>query len=157
MIVEYIALLLTFYVAFLLWNQYRPKNRKRYFKKMCQDLEYQIWDKEFERFKTKEAREELRVEYDRQKAQLSTLETQMKLVDEGKTPMEEGERKRLDDKKVLLERDVKRMAEGREEGDPQEDGLNLKNFDRTISIHNAQVDQLHSLQGMVKEYIKKAV
>lgn len=124
---------------------------------MQQDLEYQIWDKEFERFKTKEAREELRVEYDRQKAQLATLETQIKLVDEGKQKMEEGERKRLDDKKVLLERDIKRMEQGREEGDPNDDGFNLKNFDRNIMILNSQIDQLHSLQGMAKDYLKTGI
>lgn len=150
MIQEYIALLLTFYVGFLLWNQYRPKTRKRYFTKMLRDLEYQIWDKGFERFKIKEVREELRVEYDRQKAQLDTLAAQMKTADE-------ATKKTLEDKKVLMERDIKRMAEGKDEGDPQDDGLNLKNFDRSISILNAQVDQLHILQGMVRDYIKREV
>ena len=120
MIVLYIALLLTFYVGFLLWNQYRPRTRKRYFAKVVKDLEYQIWDKEFERFKTKEAREELRVDYDRGKANLATLETQIKMNDEKKsddpTKIPEADRKRMDDKKDLMVRDLKRQEQGREEG-----------------------------------------
>jgi hypothetical protein len=81
MIALYIALLLTFYVGYFLYEK-RPASKRKYFNKTVRDLSFQIWDTEFKRFKTKEAREELRTEYDRRKSQLETLKAQMKLNDE---------------------------------------------------------------------------
>ncbi len=160
MITTYIALLLTIFVAHDLWKR-RDKSKKAYFKRNARDLELQIWDNEFERFKTKEAREELRVDYDRKKAQLETLRTTMKINDEKSdadpTKLNADDRKRLNDEQGKLELDIKHMSEGRAEGDPLNDGLSLSNLDNTIAIYNNKIDRLHSLRAMTLDYIKKSV
>jgi len=57
---NYIAIVLTIFVVTTLWARHKPFMKKAYFKKQYKDLDIQIADLEFKRFKTKEGREELR-------------------------------------------------------------------------------------------------
>ena len=136
--------------------------QKRYFKLKLDGIQKMCWDLEFKRFKTQEIREQIRQEYDELKGRLSVLETRIKQQAE-KPTMDKGEIARLDDQKVLLERDIKRKAEG-------EDGLQIigmKQLDMQInglppSVDypdgvqgiNDQLDALRELNEILKDYIK---
>ena len=136
--------------------------QKKYFKQKLDGVQKMIWDLEFKRFKTREIREQIRQEYDNLKAKLSALETQIKQEAE-KPTMEKGDIAKLDDQKVLLERDIKRKAEG-------DDGLQIigmKQLDMQINGLapssdypdgvqgiNDQLEALRELGEILKDYIK---
>lgn len=159
MITYYIALLLTIYVGVWLYRTYHRTSIKNYFKKQVRDLDYQIADLEFKRFKTQEAREEIRKDYDVSKSQLEALISEMATEDAKKgndpTKLNKDERARLDDRKVIMERNIKRKEVGRDEGDPGAYVMNLKDFDQAIAVSNSQLDQLRSLKNLLKDYIDK--
>jgi len=136
--------------------------QKKYFKEKLNGVQKMIWDLEFKRFKTQEIREQIRQEYDNLKAKLSVLETQIKQQAE-KPTMEKGEIARLDDQKVLLERDIKRKAEG-DDGlqiigmkqlDMQINGLAPSNeYPDGVQGINDQLEALRELNEIIKDYIK---
>ena len=154
-----IITLLAIFVLNTLWIRYKPFSKKAYFKKQYKDLDVQIADLEFKRFKTKEGREEIRQFYTDLKAKLEALKEQMKLQDkmsnEDPKKLSKDERNRLDDDQVRLELQTKRTEQGRGEGDGGDYIMNLKDFDQMLNTANSQLDQLRSLKGLVKEYIKK--
>jgi len=137
--------------------------QKKYFKQKLDGIQKMCWDLEFKRFKTQEIREQIRQEYDELKGRLSVLETRIKQQAE-KPTMDKGEIARLDDQKVLLERDIKRKAEG-------DDGLQIigmKQLDMQINGLapssdypdgvqgiNDQLDALRELGEILKDYIKR--
>lgn len=116
-------------------------NKKKYFRKKLDGVESMIFDLEFKRFKTKEIREEVRVEYDNQKSKRAVIETQIR--SQKKDPdkvcpvhnpatgeekkhkdhatcvcefidnrtIEVGEYERLYDKRDIIDRDVARFLE----------------------------------------------
>jgi hypothetical protein len=100
-------------------------------------------------------REDIRVEYDNSKAKLLTLEEKIKSQKENST-MEKGEIARLDDEKVLLERDRDRFL-------GQMKGLDIEIQGAKPSADlpeghqgiNQQLDALRELQQMLKEYMKE--
>ena len=134
----------------------------RYFLKKLKGVDCMIADLEFKRFKTREIREQIRQEYDNLKAKLSVLETQIKQQAE-KPTMEKGEIARLDDQKVLLERDIKRKVEG-DDGlqiigmkqlDMQINGLAPSNeYPNGVQGINDQLEALRELGEILKDYIK---
>lgn len=127
----------------------------RYFKKKLRGVEKMIADFEFKRFKTLEIREEIRQEYDQSKARLEVLNTQIKQQQE-KPTMEKDEIARLDDRKVLLERDIKKFED-------QLKGLDLEvygcapnqDYHDGVQGINQQLDALRELVVMLKNYIKE--
>jgi len=139
------------------------KNKeKEYFEKKLVGIQCMIWDLQFKRYKTAEIREGIRQEYDTLKAKLSLLETKIK-QQKKKPTMEKGEIARLDDQKVILERDIKRKLEG-DDGlriiglkqlDMQVKGLPKSNdYPEGVAGVNDQIDAFRELMEMLRIYIK---
>jgi len=127
----------------------------RYFLKKLRGVESMIEDFQFKRFKTREIREEMRQEYDNLKAKLSVLETQIKTQKE-KPTMEKGEIARLDDSKVLLDRDIERYANQMKALDLEVEGSKpTAEYHDGVQGINDQLDALRELYQMLQDYIKK--
>lgn len=128
--------------------------QKKYFEEKGEAVQKMIWDMEFKRFKTLEIREDVRGEYDATKAKLVAVEGQIKQQKETPT-MEDGEVKRLDDQKVLLERDIARYEAQMQALDLEVSGSPRTNeYPDGVEGLDQQLEALRELQGMVKEYIK---
>lgn len=128
--------------------------QKRWFDKKLDGIEKMIWDIEFKRFKVQELRERTRQEYDNQKSKLSVLETQIK-AQKDDPKIEKAEIAHLDDKKVLVDRDISRSLEAMKGLDVEIDGLrpSADHPDGVPGV-NEQIDALHDLKGIVQKYIK---
>ena len=127
--------------------------QKTYFKKKLQGVQNMIWDLEFKRAKTQMIREEIRQDYDQLKSKLYVLEGDIKKQAETPT-MEKGEIARLDDQKVLLDRDIKRREEQMKDLDLEVMGSKATNeYPEGVQGVNQQIDALHELKSMLKEYI----
>ena len=129
--------------------------QKKYFKGKLDGVQRMIWDLEFKRAKTQMIREEIRQTYDNLKSRLHILEEDIKKQKETPT-MEKGDIARLDDQKVLLERDITRY-------EAQMKGLDLEvngskqtaEYPDGVQGINDQLDALRELKGMLGEYIQK--
>lgn len=129
--------------------------QKAYFKNKLDGVQKMIWDLEFKRSKTQMIREEVRQEYDKSRAKLDILQTQIKAQKETPT-MEEGEIKRLDDQEVFLKRDVERYEAQIKMLDLDVQGTKPTNeYPDGVTGINHQIDSLRELQVMLKEYIKQ--
>lgn len=128
--------------------------KKKYFKNMLEGVERMIWDREFKRNKALIIREEVRQEYDKNKAKLDIIQTQIKAQKESPT-LEEGEIKRLDDQEIILKRDIERYEAQMKQMDLDVQGSKKTNEypDGFVGI-NDELDSLRELQVMVKNYIK---
>ena len=128
--------------------------KKKYFKSLVDANQRTIWGLEFKRFKALEIREEIRQSYDVSKAKLEVLNNQINQQKENPT-LEEGEIKRLDDRKVLLEKDIKGYEE-------QIKGLDIEinGSKPTAELQNGylgisgQIDAYRELLEMLKKFIK---
>lgn len=130
-------------------------NQKKYFKLKAEGVQKMIWDLSFKKFKTEEIREEIRAEYDNIKSRLSVLEAQIKSQKETPT-MEEGEIKRLDDQKVLMERDRDRFVTQIKGLDVEVNGSKpCEQYHDGVDGITQQLDSLYELKGMVEDYAKK--
>jgi len=127
--------------------------KKKYFIDKLDAVEKTIWDLEFKRTKTRSIREEVRVEYDTTKARLELINNQIKEQKE-KPTMPEGDIKRLDDEKILIERDLLRYESQMKSMDLEVSGSqpNKDYPDGVIGIDH-QLESLRELKGMIKEYI----
>lgn len=113
-----------------------------------------IEDLLFKRFKTLEIREDVREEYDNLKARKTALELQIKSEKETPT-MEQGEIARLDDKLVLLNRDIERSEAQLKGMDLDVYGSKPTNeYPDGVQGINQQLDALRELEKMIKDYIK---
>mgnify|MGYP001559573048 CR=1 FL=1 len=129
--------------------------QKRYFRKKLDGVQKMVWDLEFKKAKTQSIREEIRVEYDNMRSKLATLENQITIQKE-KPTMEAGDIARLDDQKVLLDKDIERLL-------GQMKGLDLEvsgskstaEFPDGVQGINQQIDALRELQIMLNAYIKE--
>lgn len=129
--------------------------KKKYFQQKLDGAQKMIWDFEFKRFKTKEIREEIRMEYDNRKSKLEVLEVQIKSQKENPT-MEKGDIARLDDDKVLLERDRDKFLSQMKGLDLEVEGSKpTADYPEGVQGVNQQLDALRELQGMLKSYIKE--
>ena len=127
---------------------------KKYFQKKLKGVQYMIWDLQFKRAKTKMIREEIRMEYDNCNSRLSVLQDEIKKQAE-KPSMEKGEIARLDDKKVLLDRDIERFLGQMKGLDLEINGSKpTQEYQDGVQGINHQLDALRELQGMLKDYIK---
>ena len=117
----------------------------RHFKNKLRGVERMISDLVFKRFKTGEIREQVRQEYDNHKARLSSTEERLKTEKD----------KKLEDDKVILEREI-----GRLEAQMKQMDLDIFGSKPTDEYHNGleginhQIDALQELKVMVREYIK---
>ena len=134
---------------------------KRYFKKKLQAIHYSILDLEFKRFKTLELREGVRKEYDHLRSRLEVLGNEIqkesllqKTKDEQIVRMSVDEFKRLEDQKVLIERDIERMITQMKQLDMEVNGSKAtENMPEGYTGISNQLDGLRELSAMVKEYI----
>lgn len=132
---------------------------KKYFKKKLIAIQRLIWDLEFKRFKLGLEREERRTNYDNLRSKLANLEEQMKTEDakpaDDKTKLNKDERARLDDKKVILDRDIEREKKSLDEIDIEVQGSRPTNeYPDGITGINKQIEAFHELKVIVKEYLK---
>jgi len=128
--------------------------QKKHFREKLVGVDKMIWDMEFKREKTRTVREEIRQVYDQSKAKLHAKEEQIKQQAETPT-MEAGEIARLDDDKVLLEKDIKRYEEQMAGLDIEVNGAApSSDYPEGIQGINIQIDSLQELKQMLKEYIK---
>lgn len=113
------------------------------------------WDWEFKKFKLQHTREEKRRMFDGLKSQLQNLEALIKAQAENPT-MEKGEIARLDDDKVLLEREIERALEGVKAIDAEIDGLPPSHeYPDGVSGVTQQMDALQELRGLYEQFMEK--
>ena len=128
--------------------------KRRYFKAKYDGVEKMIWDLSFKVHKNREIREEVRQEYDQKKSKFSVLSAQIE-AQKGNKTMEDGDVARLDDQKVLLERDIKRHEEQMYELDAEVMGTKpTQENPQGAQGTNNTIDGLRQLQTMLKSYIK---
>lgn len=129
--------------------------QKKHFKDKLSGVQKMIWDLQFKKAKTQSIREDIRMEFDNLKGKLNALETQIE--SQKKTPtMEAGDIARLDDNKVLLNRDIERLL-GQMKGLDIEISGSKKTEEYPDGIQgiDQQLDALRELQLMLKAYIKE--
>jgi hypothetical protein len=113
-----------------------------------------IWDLEFKREKTLMIREEVRREYDGTTAKLNVVETQIKSLPEDRK-LWTDEQRRLDDKKILLEKDREKYIQQMKVMDLDVHGSKKTNeFPDGVDGITQQLEALRELQGILKSYIK---
>ena len=130
--------------------------KKRYFKKKLQAVQNAIFDLEFKRFKTLEIREGIRKEYDNLRSRLEVLNTQIEKESAPKGLRETAidEFKRLEDQKVILEKDIETKKNQMEGLDAEVNGLAASAENQATPGINHQLDAYRELAGMIKEYVK---
>lgn len=122
--------------------------QKKYFKKKIDGVQRMLWDLGFKRYKSEEIREEIRQAYNVLKTKLDNLEEKIK---NAKSENLAG----LQDKKIIMERDLKRYED-------QMKGIDLdifgskptSEYPEGIQGIDQQIDALIELREMIKEYIK---
>lgn len=158
-------------------------SKYRYFRKKLKGVRCTVLDLEFKKFKTREIREEIRLEYDNQKSKLSVVETQIKgqkksdaiceihNQEKGKEPVlkahgkctceyidnhiDVNEIERLYDQKELLNRDIDRFLEQIKRLDVEVEGS--KRTSEYPDGYNGvvqQVESLKELESMIIDYAK---
>lgn len=132
---------------------HKKPSRRSHFKRKLDGTNSMIWDLQFKVFKTAEIREEIRAQYD---YMLSRIENLDKQIAEWPKDADEGERKRVEDQKVLAERDRDRLMAQIQGLDAEIGGLKptAENPDGHIGI-NEQIDSLIELRSMLEEYIDR--
>jgi hypothetical protein len=126
----------------------------RYFVNKLRGVKKMILDLEFKRFKTREIREEVRQEYDNTKSRLAVLENQVGSEKE-KPSLAKDEFKRLEDQQVVMTRDAERYQAQMKHLDVEIEGSPETNeYPDGIQGINSQLESLHELEGMVKDYLK---
>jgi hypothetical protein len=129
-----------------------PVSQKGHFKLKLKGVEKMIYDLEFKAFKTREIREDVRREYDQSKSRLSITEEQIKNWPADK---DQGDKARLEDKIVLLKRDVERFEAQMKQLDLECNGSKPTNeYPDGVQGINHQIDSLQELKLMLQEWIK---
>jgi len=106
----------------------------------------------FKIFKTREIREDVRKEYDNSKNRLVIIEEEIKNWPQEK---DQGDKARLEDKVVLLKRDVERFEAQLKALDLEINGSKpTSEYPDGVQGINHQIDSLQELKIMVKEWIK---
>ncbi len=131
---------------------HRPTTKRSYFKGKLKGVQSMIWDFEFKAHKTREIREDVRQEYDYMLARIGGYNTQIK---DWPADKDAADRKRIEDQKVLAERDRDRLLSQIKQLDAEVEGAkpNAENHDGTEGISH-QIDSLRELHGMLKNWIK---
>jgi predicted nucleic acid-binding Zn-ribbon protein len=123
--------------------------QQKYFKAKLSGVQKTIWDLEFKRFKTREIREEIRVEYDQMRARLAPLEDALTKTKDKK------ELAALTEQKAAVESDANRFMAQMKHLDAEVAGSGVtEQYPDGLQGINQQLDALRELQQMIKEYIK---
>lgn len=131
---------------------YWPVSKKSHFKQKRGGVEKMIWDLEFKIFKTREIREDVRKEYDQAKSRLSILQEQ---IDNWPPDKDEGDKKVLEDKLVLLKRDIERFEAQLKSLDLEVEGsVPTKDYPDGVQGIKHQIDSLRELKLMLRDWIK---
>lgn len=128
--------------------------KKKYFRDKMRSVEKMILDLEFSKFKKAELREEVRQMYDNKKAQLMALE---QLIASEKTvpTMSKDEAARLDDDKVLIEKDINTHKDQMVVLDVEIRGQAPTNDNpEGIQGINSQIEAFRELVIMIRDYIR---
>src|SRR3990167_528527 len=140
-----------------LYLVHRKVSKRAYFKGKLQGVDRAVWDLTFKIFKTREIREGVRRDRDDRKMKLETLGE--RIVIESKTGgLKEtniDEFKRLEDQKVLLERDVKRYEDQMRMLDVELEGERPSGDIVGAPGINDQIDSLVELREMLKDWVKR--
>ena len=127
----------------------------KYFKEKLRGVEKLILDLEFKRFKTREIREEMRVEYDNLKNKLSILMAQIE-NEKGKPTMPVDDAKKMDDQRVLIERDIDRYLNQIKGLDLEVEGSKpTQDYPEGVQGISGQIDSFRELKDMVKEALRR--
>lgn len=127
----------------------------RHFAKKLRGVEKMIEDLIFKRFKTLEIREQIRQEHDNNRARLSSIESQIE-VQKTTPTMEQGEIARLDDTKILLQREIDRLQAQMKDLDLEVHGSKpTAEYQNGVEGIDHQIDALYELKQMVKAYLKE--
>lgn len=132
--------------------------KKKYLKKKLQAVQYAIYDLEFKRYKTLELREGIRKEYDQLRSRQEVLNTQIEKesAPNGLRNTAINEFKRLEDQKVLLEKDVENMRKQMEGLDIEVNGAKASpEIPEGHQGINQQLDAYRELVLMIQDYTKK--
>ncbi len=121
------------------WKYRHFKNKLRGVEKMMEDLT-------FKKFKTLEIREQIRQQYDGEKAKLAVIEEALK---------KENPEARLQDDKALLERDAERHLNQMKQLDLEAFGSKpTQELQNGFDGIDQQLDSLGELKLMIKEYVR---
>lgn len=132
------------------WLSVRPLTMKRHFKSKLQGTKQMRWDLEFKKAKTQAIREDVRKEYDVRKAQLMTLQEQIK------TEKDKGEKARLKDEVVRTEQAIERHETQMQGLDMQIHGSKPTNqYPDGYTGITQQIESFIEVEGMLKEYIRQ--
>lgn len=137
-----------------LFLTHKKISKKNYFKQRLQGTERLVWDLEFKMFKTREIREDIRKEYAQMKARLFTVEEQIKNFPADK---DQADKARLEDQKVLLDKDTLRFQAQIEQLDIEVEGTKpTEKYPDGVDGIVQQIGSLKEVQTMLKDWIKKA-
>lgn len=154
-----------------LHSLWQKKNEKNYFKNRLEGVDREIWDIEFSRHKTKEIKEQLRVEMTALKSKQEILRQEIKQHEE-KKDMAEGDIARLKDQDEVMQVKINKIIYGIGRPKLNDDGsvneeetakitreldMCIKGMDQQLGFLNEKIDSYHELKQMVKSYIKKEV
>lgn len=129
-----------------------PTTRKGHFKQKLEGTSKMIWDLEFKVFKTREIREDIRQEYD---FMVSRVDNFDKTIKTWPKDGDISERKRVEDQKVLAERDRDRLLNQVKDLDSEISGAKPTNENPEGHIGiTEQIDSVRELQGMLRDFIK---
>lgn len=135
-----------------LFLTHKPQTKKTHFKQKLDGVAKMIWDLEFKKFKTEEIKEDIRNEYDGAKSSIHTIDAQIKNWPKGKP---EADKKQLEDRKVLAERDVKRYEAQMSMLDTEVKGAKPSaDFPDGVTGIDQQIDSMNELKVMLKDWIK---
>jgi len=135
----------------------------RYFQGKRNAIEKMVCDLEFKRYKTLQIREKLRYEMDGIKFKLDRLNVQIE-QEKSKPTMSADELKRLEDQKIIFERDIERLIKGKPD-DPNIvciEGLDYavfgsrptNEYPQGIQGVNQEIEGLRELSLILRDYIK---
>lgn len=157
--------------AIRLYSLFQKKGKKEYFKNRLAGIEQSIYDAEFQRYKGKEVKEEVRVDLTAVKSKQSILREEIKKHEESKD-MSVGDIAKLKDEDERMEVKINKLIYGigrpklkedktvNEEETaklPKEVDVCIKGVDEQLGFLNEKIDSLQELKVMVKDYIKKEV
>ena len=136
-----------------LYLTHRSVSKKKHFEQKFDGVQKMIWDLEFKKFKTLEIREDVRREYDNSKSKLFNAE---KEITEWPKDKDEGDKKRIEDKVVLLKRDIERYESQMKNLDFEVEGAKPNSqYPDGVQGVDDQIDSLQELKLMVRDWIKQ--
>ena len=131
-----------------------PGSKKSHFKQKLEGVTKMIWDLEFKAFKTREIREDVRMEYDQSKARLSVV---LEQIENWPKDRDEEDKKRAEDRATLQKRDVERFEEQMKRLDLEVNGSKpTVDYPDGVQGIEHQIDSLQELKGMLKEWITQS-